>query len=107
MKERGHPIALYPDEAALARAVVGPERVKDWPSIAQQLERRGFPRVHPLMGGRYFPAVLAFFQRDNGLPLSADEQQATIAPSLKPDGEETFRAPQQRTHQRRRRQRSA
>lgn len=104
---RAEPIPLFPSEAALARAIVGPDCVKDWPEIAQQLERRGFPRVHPLMGGRYFPAVLAFFQRDNGLPLSADEPQATIAPSLKPDGQETFNAPTARSHQRRRRQRSA
>ena len=43
------------------------------------LEREGLPRVDPLMGGRYWPAVRAFWDRRYGL------RDAEV---LQPDGEE-------------------
>lgn len=57
------PTCLYPDEAEIARAVLGPRRAKCWPGLAVVLERSGFPKVDVMMGGRYWPAVKAFLDR--------------------------------------------
>lgn len=52
---------LYPSEAQIARAVLG-LRAKDWGRIAKTLEdKEGLPRINELMGGRFWPAVVAFF----------------------------------------------
>lgn len=52
---------LYPTEAQIARAVLG-SRAKDWAMIAKCLEdKEGLPRINELMGGRFWPAVVAFF----------------------------------------------
>jgi hypothetical protein len=52
---------LYPTEAQIARAVLG-ERAKEWRHIAKVLEdKEGLPRINELMGGRFWPAVIAFF----------------------------------------------
>ena len=48
------------------------------------LELRGLPKVDQLMGGRYVPAVRAFFDRRYGLDRSA----ANVP--LAPDGVEDF-----------------
>jgi hypothetical protein len=60
-------IPLYPDEKTIARAVLGPKRVKEWRAKAAQLERDGLPKIDALMGGRYWPAVQLFFDIYNGL----------------------------------------
>jgi hypothetical protein len=39
----------------------------EWPAKATVLERHGLPRVDPLMGGRYWPAVRAFWDRRYGI----------------------------------------
>ena len=57
---------LYPSEAIVARLVLG-DRAKEWPAKAVLLERDGLPRIDPLMGGRYWPAVVAFFHRRYGI----------------------------------------
>lgn len=62
-KERGaiHEMPLYPTEAQIARAVLG-DRAKDWKRIAKVLEdKEGLPKINELMGGRFWPAVVAFF----------------------------------------------
>lgn len=52
---------LYPSEAQIGRAVLG-SRAKDWPRVAKCLEdKEGLPRINELMGGRFWPAVVAFF----------------------------------------------
>lgn len=69
-------LPLYAPEDAIARAVLGPRRCGEWKQIAALLEPRGLPKIDPLMGGRYVPAVKAFFDVENGLaaegPLEAD-----------------------------------
>lgn len=91
--------ALFPDEKEIARLVLGPGREKQWREIAQVLEKRNFPPINPLMGGRYFPAVRAFFDHENGVPLQSASPETTIALSRvavlppKPDGVETFDGP--------------
>jgi hypothetical protein len=67
---------LYPDEQETARRVLGPN-AKKWPDIALILEREGLPRIDPLMGGRYWPAVAQFLNKRHGLvdavvPAQAD-----------------------------------
>ena len=67
----------------LGAALLGPDRVQEWRQIAQLLEERGLPKIDPLMGGRYVPAVRAFFDRLYGV------DRATNMP-LVPDGVEDF-----------------
>jgi hypothetical protein len=43
-------LSLYPDEAEVARRVLG-ARSREWASKAVVLEREGMPKVDPLMGG--------------------------------------------------------
>jgi hypothetical protein len=39
-------------------------RASEWKQIAALLEGRGLPKIDPLMGGRYVPAVKAYFDRE-------------------------------------------
>ena len=57
------PSCLFPDEAEIARVVLGAKRARSWPGLAVVLERRGLPRVDPQFGGRYWPKVKAFLDR--------------------------------------------
>lgn len=50
---------LYPDEKEIARLVLG-DRASSWPGVASVWEKIGLPRVDPLTGGRYWPAVVRF-----------------------------------------------
>lgn len=76
--------SLFIAEAEVARRL-GKDPVA-WSGIAVVLEREGLPRVDPLFGGRYWPAVQAFFHRRYGLlNLSAAGQ-------IVPDGQENFDA---------------
>ena len=60
-------IPLYPDEETIALLVLGPSRAKEWKAVAVILEREGLPRIDTFMGGRYWPAVRAFFDSKHGL----------------------------------------
>lgn len=82
-------LPLYPTEDQIAGAVLPPSKAKDWDGIAAVLERRGFPQIDPLLGGRYWPAVKAFLDRRHGL---TDATPANAA-----DGEENWDAPKPRT----------
>ncbi|WP_245443989.1 hypothetical protein [Microvirga sp. KLBC 81] len=66
-KKPDEPLPLYPTEDQIARAVLPPDNVKSWDGIAAVLEKRGFPQIDPLFGGRYWPAVKAFLDRRHGL----------------------------------------
>jgi hypothetical protein len=57
--------SLFPTEAEVAR-LLG-QTSSDWGAKATVLERHGLPRIDPLMGGRYWPAVVAFFDRRYGI----------------------------------------
>ncbi len=74
------PSSLYPDEDELARCVLG-KKAKQWSSIAPTLEREGLPRIDPLIGCRFWPAVRVFLDRRHGLrkdqiPTSADGEES-------------------------------
>ena len=85
MSERDHQSltvrrqGLYPCEAEIARRLSQSE--KHWRRIAPQLERQGLPKIDPIMKGRFWPAVEAFFRNRHGMGnLIASE----------PDGEERW-----------------
>src|SRR4029077_6423479 len=71
---------LYCSEDEIAEFVLGPGRLRDGRDRVKVLERQGLPQFDPLMGGRYRPAVRAFFDRLNGitnevLPSKADQPE--------------------------------
>src|SRR6516162_3241844 len=70
---------LYPCEAEIARRLSQSE--KHWRRIAPQLERQGLPKIDPIMKGRFWPAVEAFFRNQHGLGNMFASQ---------PDGEERW-----------------
>lgn len=55
----------------------------EWKAKASVLERHGLPRIDPLMGGRYWPAIRAFWDRRYGISNVEASQ---------PDGEENLDA---------------
>jgi hypothetical protein len=75
-------LPLFADEQSIGVALFGADRACEWPSIASLLENRGLPKIDVLMGGRYVPAVRAFFDHTYGLDRS-------VTP-VAPDGTEDF-----------------
>lgn len=69
-------LPLFASDAEIGAALLGPERAREWGQIAPLLERDGLPKVDPMFGGRYVPAVKAYFDHDYGLA-----PQAPLAPS--------------------------
>lgn len=64
-------LPLYAGDLEIGRAVLGPKRACEWKALAGLLEAAGLPKIDPLFGGRYVPAVKAFLDRHNGLMVSA------------------------------------
>lgn len=60
---------LFPSEAEIARRLN--QDLHAWRSKAVVLEREGMPRIDPVMGGRYWPAVEAYFNRRYGIATSS------------------------------------
>lgn len=56
---------LFPSEREIARRLS--QDPNGWRARAIVLEREGLPRICPVMGGRYWPAVLAYFNRRHGI----------------------------------------
>lgn len=56
---------LFPSEAEVARRLS--QDTQEWAGKAKVLERDGLPRIDPLMGARYWPAVQAYWNRRYGL----------------------------------------
>lgn len=70
-------LPLFAPDEDIALAVCG-KNAGQWPSIAPLLERDGLPKIDPLIGGRYVPAVKAWFDAKNGLgksPEAVDGQE--------------------------------
>lgn len=65
---RAEPSCLYPDERELGRLVLG-TRAPNWPGVASVWEKIGLPRIDPLTGGRYWPAVQLFLDRRYNLDV--------------------------------------
>jgi hypothetical protein len=60
-------LPLFADDKSLGAAVLGPERAGEFHAFATLLERNGFPKIDLRWGGRYVPAVKAWFDHDYGL----------------------------------------
>ena len=56
---------LFPSEIEIARRLS--QEPAAWAAKSRVLERSGLPKVDALMGGRYWPAVLAWWNRRYGL----------------------------------------
>lgn len=76
-------LPLFPEEADIARAVLGPGRVSEWKCLAPSLERQGMPRIDPVFGARFWPAVKAWFAHRAGL--------ITATVPARPGGKETWK----------------
>jgi hypothetical protein len=92
---RSNNAPLYLDEAEIARRVLG-KRAREWPGKVVLLERDGLPKIDPLMGGRFWPAVRRWFLDRHGLatqlpgsvPLPT-KSRVRVVPFV-PDGEADF-----------------
>ena len=73
-------LPMFAPDEAIAAAFMGPGKTVEWRQIAALLEPRGLPKIDPLMGGRYVPAVKAFFDKEYKLTENA--------PATSPDGPE-------------------
>jgi hypothetical protein len=60
-------LPLFADDRAIGAALLGSGRAGEWPNLVPMYERRGFPKIDPVMGGRYVPAVRAFFDGEYGI----------------------------------------
>lgn len=60
-------LPLFADDKAIGTALLGEKRAGEFKGHATLLERRGFPTIDPRFGGRYVPAVRAFFDREYGV----------------------------------------
>lgn len=67
---------LFPPEAEIARRLS--QEPQAWRAKAAVLERDGMPKIDPIMGGRYWPAVEAYFNRRSGItPLGPSALDGT------------------------------
>jgi hypothetical protein len=76
-------LPLFATDDVIGAALLGDDRVQEWRQMVPLLEARGLPKVDPLMGGRYVPAVRAYFDHQYGLDRGGDVP-------LAPDGVEDF-----------------
>ena len=90
---RSESLPLFAAETVIGTMLLGPGREQEWRQIAPLLEARGLPKVDEMMGGRYVPAVRAFFDHLYGLDRGGD------AP-LAPDGVEHFETWKQKKQKR-------
>ena len=86
-------LPLFATDALLGAALLGDDRVEEWRQMVPLLETRGFPKIDELMGGRYIPAVRAYFDHQYGLNRGG-------VPPLAPDGVEDFDGWRQRQKRR-------
>ena len=58
---------LYLPETLIAKRILGSAAVTRWTALAALWEREGLPRIDPMTGCRYWPAVRAFLDKRHGL----------------------------------------
>jgi hypothetical protein len=82
LRAKGAPApALYKSESEIAELVLG-VGAKNWAAISVIWEREGLPRIDPMTGMRFWPAVQSFLLRRHGIIDSTVPTQA--------DGAETW-----------------
>jgi hypothetical protein len=74
-------VSLYKPEAEIAELVLG-AGARKWTAISIVLEREGLPKIDPMTGMRFWPAVKLFLFRRHGLIDAAVPAQT--------DGAETW-----------------
>jgi hypothetical protein len=84
-------LPLFAGDDVIGAWLLGPQRKQEWQDIAPLLEARGLPKIDHLMGGRYTPAIIAFFDHEYGLGRGGDVPFA-------PDGKENFETWQRKRH---------
>lgn len=72
-------LPLFATDEEIGEAVLGWARKDEFKGLAVLQERHGMPKMNPLWGGRYVPAVKAFLDHQYGIGQSA-------AVPLAPDG---------------------
>jgi hypothetical protein len=72
-------LPLFASDEAIGEAVLGRDRRGEFHGLASLHERHGMPKICTVWGGRYVPAVKAFFDNVHGLSAAAP---------LAPDGVE-------------------
>jgi hypothetical protein len=82
LADRGRPELWATEDEAAALSGVGPERFRE---KVEELEAKGFPKIHPFNGKRFIPAMVEFwaieqrnpsiFSKDGGGPRG--EQRET------------------------------
>jgi hypothetical protein len=60
-------LPLFAADEEIGEAVLGWDRKREFAGMAQLQERDGMPKIDPVWGGRYVPAVKAFFDSQFGL----------------------------------------
>jgi hypothetical protein len=84
--ERGGAVAVFVDDDELRRRInpkMGRVRFR---AAVRAAEQRGFPKIHPLWSGRYWPAVQEWLDADLGARKNGFGSNAE-------DGPEDFNAP--------------
>ena len=69
-------LPIYADDLAIGAVVLGSSRASEWRELAPLLEERGLPKIDPLHGARYVPAVARFY----GV-ARPDEITTSVAPT--------------------------
>jgi hypothetical protein len=60
-------LPLFATDEQIGTALLGAVRAGEFKHHAALLEAHGFPKIDVIWGGRYVPAVKAYFDRDYGL----------------------------------------
>jgi hypothetical protein len=50
-------LPLFADDKIIGIALLGAARAREWIGIVSLLEAQGFPKIDPIFGGRYTPAI--------------------------------------------------
>jgi hypothetical protein len=64
-------LPLFASDREIGLALLGPEKAGEWPGQAGLLEPLGLPKIDARFGGRYTPAVKAFFDFEYKLATTA------------------------------------
>lgn len=75
-------LPLFAPDDAIGPAILGPGKSAEWKQMAALLEGQGLPKIDALMGGRYTPAIKAFFDKEYGLTDKAPRRAPSGAEKL-------------------------
>ncbi len=56
-------LPLFASDQELAIAILGRKGAKEWTQVALYFERKGMPKMDPVVGRRYRPAVKKFLDK--------------------------------------------